>query len=410
MYFHIPPLPRPYTVEWVGVLAAPQAGPYGLGLRAVDWAQLYLDDQLLLETSGPDIYSQATPMLDRGLHDLRLRFKDTTGRSRLHLWWQPPGQDGAAAIPRQYLWPSRSSYIETALLEPVSLEAAAGSLPVEHPLALPSPSAGQIQVISTHFGETLLSQPRGIAVGPDGRVYVADTGNHRLLILDRDGSLISQVNGGEEPFDDLSDVAVDDSGQVYVLDAGRARLSLFDGKGQYLGEVPAQPDYLSRSRGLFVDNQNRLWLANTSSSRLVALDLAGNVVMQFPIAADGQAQPVDVAVMPDGSIYSTDIILDKLIRFGPDGQQRDSWPIPHSTSVDGAHLAVDASGGLYVTLPEEGQVMRLDPQDGAIKSWELRRQGDGQKMKPVGVAVDAEGQIWTVDSAGGNIAVVTAAE
>jgi streptogramin lyase len=142
----------------------------------------------------------------------------------------------------------------------------------------------------------------------------------------------------------------------------------------------------------------------------VALDLAGNVVMQFPIAADGQAQPVDVAVMPDGSIYSTDIILDKLIRFGPDGQQRDSWPIPHSTSVDGAHLAVDASGGLYVTLPEEGQVMRLDPQDGAIKSWELRRQGDGQKMKPVGVAVDAEGQIWTVDSAGGNIAVLTAAE
>jgi transglutaminase-like putative cysteine protease len=31
MYFHITPLPRPYTAEWSGVLVAPQEGPYGLG-------------------------------------------------------------------------------------------------------------------------------------------------------------------------------------------------------------------------------------------------------------------------------------------------------------------------------------------------------------------------------------------
>lgn len=407
-YFHITPLPRPYSVEWVGVLVAPQAGSYGLGLRAIDWAELYLDDRLLLETTQPGVYIDTHVTLEQGVHDLRLRFKDTVGRSRLHLWWQPPGQAEAGAIPRQYFWPSRESYIETEPVELPSPEAAAAFAQVDL-LSLPaSPSAVRMQIISTPFGDTPLSQPRGIAAGPNGRIYVADSGNQRLLILDQEGRLVSEVSGGAEPFDDLSDVATDRSGRVYVLDAGRARLSLFDGEGEYVGEVPAQPDYLGRSRGLFVDDLNRLWLANTSASRLAAVDTAGIVLTEFPVAPGVAAQPVDVAVMAGGDIYSTDIILDQLIRFGPDGPRRESWTIPHSTSADGPHLAVDAAGGVYVTLPDQGRVIRFDPATKTVKSWELVRP-DGQKMTPVGVAVDAEGRIWTVDSAGGNIVVLAAA-
>ena len=409
IYFHLTPLPRPYSVEWSGVLVAPQAGPYGLGLRAIDWAQLYLDNQLVLETMGPNAYTQASLTLAEGLHDVRLRFKDTTARSRLHLFWQPPGQASAVAIPSHYLWPSRSSYVETAPVEELPpLEALPA--PETQPLpAAPSASAGQMTIFSTDLGETPLSQPRGIAVGPNGRLYLADTGNHRLLVLDQEDGLLSQVNGGAEPFDDLSEVAVDNNGRVYALDAGRARLSLFDAEGEYLSEVPVPATYTGRSRGMFVDNQNNLWLANTPASRVVVLDLAGNVLTEFPVSPGLPAQPVDVAVTPDGNIYVTDVILDQLIRFGPDGQQRQSWTIPHSTSLDGAHLAVGADGSLYLTVPEEGRVLRLDPNGQAIEQWELR-QPDGRKMKPVGVAVDAEGRVWVVDSAGGNLVVLTITE
>ncbi len=405
MYFHITPLPRPYTVEWSGVLAAPQGGTYTLGLRAIDWAQLHIDGQLAVETTGPDALTQAALTLDQGLHDLRLRFKDTTGRSRLHLLWQPPGQAELLAIPAHYLWPSRSSYVELppAELPPPEALAAPQAIPLPSPT---SPLTGQMRIIAADLGETPLSQPRGIAVGPNGRVYVTDTGNQRLLVLDEEGRLVSEVKGGVEPFAELSDVATDRRGQVYVLDVGREHLSIFDAEGNYLSEVPAQPDYIDHSRGLFVDNQNYLWLANTSANRVVALDLAGNVLVEFPVAPDVSAQPVDVVTTPDGNIYVTDVILDRLLYFGVDGRQRQSWSIPHSTSLDGAHLAIDEPGNLYLTLPEEGQVLQLSPTGEALANWNLH-QPDGQKMKPVGIAVDAEGQVWVVDSAGGNLVVLT---
>jgi DNA-binding beta-propeller fold protein YncE len=160
---------------------------------------------------------------------------------------------------------------------------------------------------------------------------------------------------------------------------------------------------------LFVDDQNNVWLANTPASRVAALDLAGNVVLEFPVAPGVPAQPVDIAVTPDGNIYVTDVILDKLLCFGPAGQQLQSWLIPHSTSVDGAHLAVAATGGLYLTVPEEGRVLHLDSNGETVASWDLR-QPDGRLMKPVGLAVDAAGRVWVVDSAGGNIVVLTVTE
>jgi hypothetical protein len=104
MYFHLTPLPRPYSVEWTGTLEAPETGEYALGLRAVDEAALFLDGELVLETTSPDRYREAVLALDRGPHDLKLRFKDATGRSRIHLWWRPPGGE-LQIIPAEYLHP-----------------------------------------------------------------------------------------------------------------------------------------------------------------------------------------------------------------------------------------------------------------------------------------------------------------
>ncbi|MCK6628830.1 MAG: PA14 domain-containing protein [Anaerolineae bacterium] len=406
IYFHITPLPRPYTVEWSGVLAAPQAGLYQLGLRAIDEASLYLDGQLVVATTGPDALTQTSLTLEQGLHDLRLTFKDATGRSRLHLLWQPPGQASLVPIPGPYLWPSRRSYVEIPPAELPWPPSPAAPQALAQPLPTFS-TTGRVSILSSDLGATPLNQPRGIAVGPNGQVYVTDTGNNRLLVLDQAGNLIAEIEGGAEPFGELSDVAVDSSGRVYVLDVGRERLNVFDAAGSYLNDVPIQPADIGHSRGLFVDRQNYLWLANTSANRVTALDLAGNVVVEFPVSPDLPAQPVDVAMTPAGLICVTDVILDQLICFGVDGQPRQSWTIPHSTSLDGAHLAADEAGGLYLTLPEEGQALHLGPQGEALTRWDLIRP-DGQKMKPVGIAVAPTGQVWVVDSAGGNIAVLSA--
>jgi len=256
-------------------------------------------------------------------------------------------------------------------------------------------------IISGLEGSTL-SRPQGIAISRNGRIYVTDTGNYRLLVFDEDGTFVAQVNSGKEPFIDLADVAIDSRGQVYVVDAGRPSLSVFDADGRYLRDIPIEGKYVSRSRGLAVDNQDQLWIAATSQGTITSLDTDGNVLLEIPVLSGSQSQPVDVAVGPEGDIYVTEATLSKLIHYGPEGKVLGVWNISPAGTVDGPHLAISASGDLYVTEPEAKRILQMNPEGKIMQEWDLHF-GERLEIKPVGIAIDPRGHVWIVDSGGGNI-------
>jgi DNA-binding CsgD family transcriptional regulator/DNA-binding beta-propeller fold protein YncE len=73
-----------------------------------------------------------------------------------------------------------------------------------------------------------LSLPWGLAVGPDGNVYIADTGNDVIRRVTRAG-IITTVAGGQGVLYGPAGLAISPPGDVYVADMGHSRLVVIHG-------------------------------------------------------------------------------------------------------------------------------------------------------------------------------------
>ncbi len=85
----------------------------------------------------------------------------------------------------------------------------------------------------------LLKNPHGICANSRGDVYVADTGNHRIIRLFNPGSkleYVTEIGGrgiGEGQFISPEQVALDNSGNIYVTDTGNNRVQVFDKNNKF---------------------------------------------------------------------------------------------------------------------------------------------------------------------------------
>ena len=71
--------------------------------------------------------------------------------------------------------------------------------------------------------------PIGVAIDHDGHIIVADTFNHRVQVMSRDGKMISKLGSegsGDGQFKNPVGVAIDRDGHIVVLDSGNHRVQV----------------------------------------------------------------------------------------------------------------------------------------------------------------------------------------
>jgi RHS repeat-associated protein len=290
--------------------------------------------------------------------------------------------------------------------------------------------------------EAKLNDPWGLALAPDGSLYIADTFNNRVRKVSTDG-IITTVAGRGWTSGPIGDggpatqalihpfgIAVGPDGALYIADNDLSRIrrvgpdgiiSTIAGGGATLGDGgPATQASVSGPLDVDVEPDGAIYIAESSGGRIRYVNPEGIITTVAGTGGPGSTgdggpatqaqitQPFTVAVAPDGSVYidnhthrlrkvTTPLpgagIGDKVIA-SEDGSEL------YVFNDKGKHLrTVDAATGTIryrFSYDEQGRLSAVEDVDGLVTSVERDAKGDATAI----VAPNGDRTELTLDEGG----------
>ncbi len=139
--------------------------------------------------------------------------------------------------------------------------------------------------------------PESFALDLQGRVWIADRVNQRILVCDRDGTATTAL---ELPGVTLNDIATDAAGRLYVYDQVRQTLSQYDAAGRLCGRLELDPAQ-RLTRGYLHVVGSRIYFAD-AAQRDVLIGTVSEGILSPP--AGLAEEPGDGIHGPSGRLYS----------------------------------------------------------------------------------------------------------
>lgn len=313
-------------------------------------------------------------------------------------------------------------------------------------------------------GSATLALPRGVALDGAGNVYIADTSNHRIRQVTRDGTISTIAGAGGPGFlgdggpatlallNTPSAVALDTRGNIYIADTGNQRIRRIDARGiittiagtdagGFGGDNgPATAAALNRPQGVAVDQAGNVFIADTDNQRVRKISAAGvitTIAGLDPAAGDRGpgllaklSQPSGLALDGNGSLFIADSgnqrirkvtrdgTITTIAGMGVAGYSGDGGSAVAAQLNNPGGLAIDRSGNLLFADTANHRIRRITPGgtiDTIAGTSEIGNRGDAGPAvgamlnSPSAVAVDAAGRVYIADSANNRIRVIDAA-
>jgi DNA-binding beta-propeller fold protein YncE len=167
--------------------------------------------------------------------------------------------------------------------------------------------------IGDYKGEQAFEQPNSIAIDSDsGKIYVADSKRHFVLVLDREGKKtvsIGKRGGGIGPaqFRLPTDLALHGQ-ELFVLDKKNQRIQVFDLNGHFKREIKTEMLGTDAPRGMAIDSHGRIYVL-LNVGMIQVLNPLGEPLFQFGNYGTGAAEFKDAAgisIDPSDRLYVSD--------------------------------------------------------------------------------------------------------
>jgi DNA-binding beta-propeller fold protein YncE len=305
------------------------------------------------------------------------------------------------------------------------------------------------------YSETQVNNPYGLVTGPDGALYICETGNHVVRRLDMKSGRLSTVAGNgkagysgdggpatEASLNEPYEVAFDRSGNMYFVERLNHVIRRVDritrkistvagtGKAGFSGDKgPAVAAQMNEPHSIAFAADGRLLVCDIRNNRIRLIDLKnGSIETIFtgekgkptngPRAiAVGAAGNLYIAFREGNSVYRLSSATGKLTHIagtGAKGYSGDKGPATKAELSGPKGIALSRSG-LYIADTESHTIRRISLRTGIIETVAgTGERGDGPEgdplrckmSRPHGVFVDKSGVIYVGDSEAHRVRVI----
>ena len=207
---------------------------------------------------------------------------------------------------------------------------------------------------------------------------VPDTPPPKLSVLPE--AVSNMLEGGrgtgKGEFDSPIGIAVDPNGNVFVSDSNNGRIEKFSPTGAFLdiiGTKGSGQGQLGAPNGIAVDHAGNIYVADASNHRVQKLSADGKLIAEWKGPTPGFYGPRRIAIGTDDSIYVVDQGHTRVVKFSPDGQVLTVWGTKGSGDGqfdDPASVAVDPTANkVYVADPRNKRIQVFDSDGKFLTKW-----------------------------------------
>lgn len=307
--------------------------------------------------------------------------------------------------------PAGTHYV--AIKETVGSQSFVSNLQVEvsQPVCLGGPGmCGPQPTPQEKQARTHLNFPFDVATDSSGDIYVADSGNDRIVKFDPSGNYSMQFGMSgkyDGQFMDPRGVAVDKSGNIYVADTINNRIEKFDPIGKFIlkfGSYGIDNGQFHGPYSVAVDKSGFVYVVDIGNARIEKFDSTGNFILQFGTRGQGKGE-LDgierIVVDNSGYLYVTSTYqgVQKFDDHGNFVQAISLKPtLDGNNAPDAWGIALDGKGETYVAGYNQARIQKFDSQGNFKYEFGSFGSQAGEFNHPGNIAADNSGNILVADS------------